>query len=472
MKAYFSLLLLNCLLATSVFSQTLKQHLDVAYELRETKKYNEAIALLDSLITIDSVSAEVYYLKGSCYHHTNLYDLSVLNYQTAIAMDSLYSNAIYNLANSYESLSKMDSAELYFRRYIELDSGDAYGYMRLGNTLRSQGKEDSVMYFYEKAYAVDSVNLYAIYTLAQEYFILEDVEKYNTFIEKGKALSEGDVDFYLLEGALESENNNYEKVVEICEEAMKLDSTNFELNRLYIESVMLQKTDPKAICKIDYRSKFVDYNNEKLQDILADINEDDHAKNMKLMKEGTILSLEDYFRFYLSQKNKPGFSAYFSQANPNIDKCWEEENYEELVKYGEEVFDNTPLRLSDLYRVCSAHYSLGNIEEFRKYYAIYFGILEGMLATGNGTEPESAYIVITVSDEYAILNYLGMSSSSQALVKNNGHSYDILTGQYSDGEEKKVYFNVDVPLTSLNSSFTSSKGKNKKKKNKKKRKNK
>ncbi|NME69325.1 DUF4919 domain-containing protein [Flammeovirga aprica] len=468
MKKYTLLFILNSFIATLSFAQNLTLELDKVSDLRDEKKYTEALGILDSLIAMDSVSARLYFLRGSCYHYARQPKLSMESYQKTIEMDSLFKNAYFNLANGYERQNKMDSAEIFFRKYITLDSTDSDAYLRLGYTLRGQGKEDSVKYLYDKAYALDSTNLYAIYTLAQEYFYEEDYSKSQAFIAKGKALETDDISFYVLEGALESAVGNYDKVIKACEEAFEIDSTDFDLNKLYIESVMLKKTDPKKICKIDYQNKFVDYNNSNLKEVLAGITEEDYNQYLKRVKAGEILSLEDYLRFYLSQKHKKGFSPYFTASNPNIEKYWKEENFKELVKHDDEIFNTVPLKISELFKVCSAHFALGNITEFRKYYAVYFGILEGIIATGNGTEFESAYLVVSASDEYEVIYYMGLNSSSQALVHKDEHSYDILTTAYNDGEEKDVYFNIDIPMENLHASFTETDKKGKKKKKKRK----
>ncbi|KXX69380.1 DUF4919 domain-containing protein [Flammeovirga sp. SJP92] len=470
MKKYLILLLLNLFIVAPSFCQNLEEELDNAITLMENEKIDEAIVLLDSLIAIDSVSKQIYYLKGSSHYQKKQYALSIQSYQKALELDPTYDRAIFNLANGYEMCNKPDSAEVYFRKYLEVEGESSYSYIRLANTLSSQGKMDSVMYYYERAYEVDTTYLYAIYTLAQEYFIMEDYVKSEAFIEKGKALDEKKVDFYTLQGALESSRNNYNKVIEICEKALTIEPTNFEINRLYIESTMLLKTDPQKVCEIEYETKFVDYGNTKLEEILGSISEKDYEKYLKRIKTGEILSLEDYLRFYLSQIYHPNFSPYFNQDNEAIKQSWNEENYEELVKHSSEIFNNVPLKFPDLYKVCSAYYSLDDMENFRKYYAIYYGVLESILATGNGSEPESAYIVVSASDEYDILYYTRLNSSGQSLVNEKGHSYDILTTQYNDGEEgkeKKVYFNIDIPMKSLHSSFSAKAKKGKKKKKRK-----
>jgi hypothetical protein len=72
------------------------------------------------------------------------------------------------------------------------------------------------------------------------------------------------------------------------------------------------------------------------------------------------------------------------------------------------------------------------------------GLMKSILASGNGRTLETAFVVISVEEEYAVLKHYGLVSGNQELVTGNGHSYDVLTAQTGDTHEKAtVYFNID-----------------------------
>ena len=74
-------------------------------------------------------------------------------------------------------------------------------------------------------------------------------------------------------------------------------------------------------------------------------------------------------------------------------------------------------------------------------------IKDMILSTGDGSSLERAYKVTSVSDEYFILNSLGIKAVQQSLVENNDKSYDIIRDSNSD---RTVYFDVTLHMKALN----------------------
>ena len=83
--------------------------------------------------------------------------------------------------------------------------------------------------------------------------------------------------------------------------------------------------------------------------------------------------------------------------------------------------------------------------EFHKWMAS--GLLKSILASGDGQTMETAFTVIAINEEYAILRELGLQMKSQALLHDKGHSYDSLTGVDRDtNKEVSLLFNIDKPM--------------------------
>jgi len=68
------------------------------------------------------------------------------------------------------------------------------------------------------------------------------------------------------------------------------------------------------------------------------------------------------------------------------------------------------------------------------------------IETGDGQTPATALTVITVAEEYAYLRAKGLRPTRQALVRDGGHSYDLLTTTDQDGKPREVYFLIDRVL--------------------------
>lgn len=81
-------------------------------------------------------------------------------------------------------------------------------------------------------------------------------------------------------------------------------------------------------------------------------------------------------------------------------------------------------------------------------YHNYFakGLLNSVYQSGDGQSFDTAFVVIDIAEEYAIIEDLGLSMISQKLVKHEGHQFDIL--KISDKKSANIfdlYFNIDYP---------------------------
>jgi hypothetical protein len=111
--------------------------------------------------------------------------------------------------------------------------------------------------------------------------------------------------------------------------------------------------------------------------------------------------------------------------------------------------------LAEYYLDAHAHYvgmiaadKLGDASRSAHHRYVEKGILDSILRSGDGKTPDTAYKVIFVSEEYALLRSLGLESQQQDLIdRDDGHSFDLLT--VSNPKSKavfKVWFGID-PIT-------------------------
>jgi hypothetical protein len=73
-------------------------------------------------------------------------------------------------------------------------------------------------------------------------------------------------------------------------------------------------------------------------------------------------------------------------------------------------------------------------------------LIDSIRSSGDGKSPATAWVVISVDEEYAVLRALGFKPSGQSLLRQNGHSYDVMKTKSDDGTEQTFYFNVDIPF--------------------------
>jgi hypothetical protein len=98
-------------------------------------------------------------------------------------------------------------------------------------------------------------------------------------------------------------------------------------------------------------------------------------------------------------------------------------------------------------QVCMIAYSqLGRPGLARRHGEIWIGLFRSIIDTNDGKSPERAFNVITIREEYSVLQTLGFRVRSQSLIPIAGHSYDVFEGTDRNGAPQSIYFQVDRVL--------------------------
>ena len=76
-------------------------------------------------------------------------------------------------------------------------------------------------------------------------------------------------------------------------------------------------------------------------------------------------------------------------------------------------------------------------------------LVNSILKDADGNSPKTAYVVISIAEEYVLLNALELKRTAQTAETSDGHNFHVLTAiDKASNESVKVYFNVDkIPLT-------------------------
>ncbi len=89
---------------------------------------------------------------------------------------------------------------------------------------------------------------------------------------------------------------------------------------------------------------------------------------------------------------------------------------------------------------------LGDEAQSAYHRAFAKGLIDAILATGDGRGFDSAWIVLSIPEEYTVLRVLGLRSTGQELASRDGRWFDILTAQRpGTGETLRLYFDIDLP---------------------------
>lgn len=88
------------------------------------------------------------------------------------------------------------------------------------------------------------------------------------------------------------------------------------------------------------------------------------------------------------------------------------------------------------------------LSEFHQH--ILKELLASIYDSGDGTSPDTAYVVISPQEEYFILTANGLKTIKSTSISFKNHRYDKLELEHEETNNKSViYFNIDVPYAWL-----------------------
>lgn len=428
--------------------------LEDAKALSEKGQYEEALDLVNGLIEQDSLNSEAYQVRGNILLDMEETEQAVESYLKALSINPEYANAAYNAGLAYELLEDLENAKTYFAKYVYLEPEDVDGLMRLAYAKAQLG--ESATDLYEEILELDEDNVGALYFLAMDRLKKADYEASLELIERGKTLAPEQPFFAMASGFNHYEMKEFALASKDFAHVLSIQPLDADALLWKTKVDLLQNTDTTLWNMTEGQISFTAANGNTMVawvDAATKAGTHDKEQIVSLMEAGEPLSIDQYLYYYASHKDDPAFSPY--GFGNQLGTLIREEKYDEVVEIGKSKLREGYVKLDDVYRIALAHYNLENTVEFQKFYTLYLGLMQSLLTLGDGLTAETAYFVMTTSDEYALMSYMGMRSSQQSLVSENGHSYDILSGGTEEEGKFAFYFNIDVPFGSLGRSLTS-----------------
>jgi len=121
-------------------------------------------------------------------------------------------------------------------------------------------------------------------------------------------------------------------------------------------------------------------------------------------------------------------------------------DYSKALKEAETVLASEYVNI-DAHMVASVaakHTGADDKADFHR--AVATGLIDSIRHSGDGKSAKTAWVVISVDEEYSMLRAFGLRPSGQSLVNQEGHSYDEMKAKQQDGTEQTFYFNIDIPM--------------------------
>lgn len=131
-----------------------------------------------------------------------------------------------------------------------------------------------------------------------------------------------------------------------------------------------------------------------------------------------------------------------------------EKNYKEAMKQAEKVLEKNYVDANAHYVYYTAAKELKDEKNAEFHKAVLVGLLNAIKDGQDGFTTKTAFMPITIDEEYTLLKFLGYKIESQSLQSADGHQFDVLSAVNSkSGEKTKFYFNIDIIWKAENSLF-------------------
>lgn len=165
-------------------------------------------------------------------------------------------------------------------------------------------------------------------------------------------------------------------------------------------------------------------------------------------KNETVMTLPEYRYLYLGQLFQEDFNPYRESTHAkHIEPLYYQDKHtraelDTIITYAEMSLKDNPFDLRQLNFLTYAYRKRGKVNKANIWQYRMNHLLEAIISTGTGLDPENAWYVINPEHEYIVINFLGREADAQEFVQ---PYYDHITLKPQPGNAKApsgYYFNI------------------------------
>jgi hypothetical protein len=153
----------------------------------------------------------------------------------------------------------------------------------------------------------------------------------------------------------------------------------------------------------------------------------------------------DFAAFRLAYTKTKDFSGYGGLDRRAAFEALNKNDFAKALQLAEKELEKNFVDINAHYIALIANRETGQAEKAERHRTLFLKLLESIEKSGNGKTPETAYVVISTAEEYVLLSYQGYQVTSQALIREKGHTYDKMSVVNPKTNEKaEFYFQIDA----------------------------
>lgn len=155
----------------------------------------------------------------------------------------------------------------------------------------------------------------------------------------------------------------------------------------------------------------------------------------------------DFRALRLSFTETPEYNPYLNDNTQDLMlRALREKRYKDALLAAQSILKYNYVDL-DAHLACVIIYDkMKNSEQSNYHHFVLEGLLDSIYKSGDGSTPETAYVVIDVREEYSILDANRLERITYSTLKLGDHNYDKMeVRNIETGEKMVLFFNVDIP---------------------------
>lgn len=147
------------------------------------------------------------------------------------------------------------------------------------------------------------------------------------------------------------------------------------------------------------------------------------------------------------------YGGDFDEARNEMRKAFNAQDCAKVLPNAEKVLNAIFIDITAHLLSARCH-ELGNDRTKADFHrAVARGLMSSIIASGDGKTTTTAFVVVTISEEYDVLSALRWRLVSQSLIDDDGHAFDLMEVTSPTNETAKLYFQIDRPMKWLSKSL-------------------
>lgn len=412
----------------------------------QQNQFEEALTLYNKSIDIEPLKFQPYYYKATLYYNIDSVNLALETINTALDKGAKLGYFYTFRADIFSQLENYEQAILDCNKAIETNEEDIFAYQLRAQAYFMLYNSKKAIADCEKILKIEPEDMGAIYLLSNIYVQTEEYEKAISTAEKGLQINPYHDQLFQVISISSFKIGNFEDAKIAADKALYINPNDLTSIDYFIFSELHLNTN-ENVYDLQTR-KFNDLKVENYAEMIKKVkNKKDKYSYKKLSKkfgrDRNSLSLDEYLMFYLGHSQQKKFSGYAQSKKTEYRKHFALGDYPECINSAQKLLANDPLLIEAYMYIAYAYAYMGNLKQYRENMQTYLSIVHAIEMSGDGETPETAFITISVADEYNMMYYLNYRYGSQALRNINGHNYDTFEVVDKFGNKSELYFLID-----------------------------